>query len=66
VSRLWAALEPKEAVRRRRQDIAKARRRTSLKAFLKICDQVEGQYRIRPGPSGDLPVSHRAVPRRAG
>jgi len=48
VSRLSAALEPKEAVRRRRQDIAKARRRTSLKAFLKMCDQVEGQYRIRP------------------
>ena len=23
-------------------------RRTSLKAFLKMCDQVEGQYRIRP------------------
>jgi uncharacterized protein (DUF2252 family) len=48
VSRLSAALEPKEAVQRRRQDIAKARRRTSLKAFLKMCDQVEGQYRIRP------------------
>jgi uncharacterized protein (DUF2252 family) len=48
VSRLSAALEPKEAVHRRRQDIAKARRRTSLKAFLKMCDQVEGQYRIRP------------------
>jgi hypothetical protein len=37
---------PKEAVRR--QDIAKAQRRTSLKAFLKMCDQIEGQYRIRP------------------
>jgi uncharacterized protein (DUF2252 family) len=48
VSRLFDALEPKEAVRRRRRDIAKARRRTSLKAFLKMCDQVEGQYRIRP------------------
>jgi uncharacterized protein (DUF2252 family) len=48
VSRLSAALEPKEAVHRRRRDIAKARRRTSLKAFLKMCDQVEGQYRIRP------------------
>jgi uncharacterized protein (DUF2252 family) len=35
-------------VRRRRKDIAKAHRRTSLKAFLKMCDQVEGQYRIRP------------------
>ena len=48
VSRLFDALESKKAVRRRRQDIAKARRRTSLKAFLKMCDQVEGQYRIRP------------------
>ena len=48
VSSLSAALEPKEVVHRRRHDIAKARRRTSLKAFLKMCDQVEGQYRIRP------------------
>ena len=35
-------------MRRRRADIAKARQRTSLKAFLKMCDQVDGQYRIRP------------------
>ena len=48
VSRLFDALQPKEAVRRRRRDIAKAQRRTSLKAFLKMCEQVEGQYRIRP------------------
>ena len=48
VSRLFDALQPKEAVRRRHRDIAKAHRRTSLKAFLKMCDQVEGQYRIRP------------------
>ncbi len=48
VSRLFDAVQPKEAVRRRRQDIAKAQRRTSLKAFLKMTDQVEGQYRIRP------------------
>src|SRR6266567_3962456 len=48
VARLSDALQPKEAVRRRRQDIAKAQRRTSLKAFLKMCDQVEGEYRIRP------------------
>src|SRR5580698_10697957 len=40
VSRLSTALEPKEAVHRRRRDIAKARRRTSLKAFLKMCEQV--------------------------
>src|SRR5207245_6257918 len=47
VTRLFEAVQPKAAVRRRRQDIAKAHRRTSLKAFLKMCDQVEGQYRIR-------------------
>ena len=48
VSRLFDALQPKEAVRRRHRDIAKARRRTSLQAFLKMCDKVDGQYRIRP------------------
>ena len=48
VSRLFDAVQSKEAVRRRHRDIAKAQRRTSLKAFLKMCDQVEGQYRIRP------------------
>ncbi len=47
VTRLFDALQPKSAVRRRHQDIARAQRRTSLKAFLKMCDQVEGQYRIR-------------------
>ena len=48
VSRLFDALQPKAAVRRRHRDIAKAYRRTSLRAFLRMCDQVEGQYRIRP------------------
>jgi uncharacterized protein (DUF2252 family) len=48
VSRLFDAVQPEEAVRRRHRDIAKAYRRTSLRAFLKMCDQVEGQYRIRP------------------
>ena len=48
VSRLFDALQPEEAVRRRHRDIAKAYRRTSLRAFLKMCDEVEGQYRIRP------------------
>ncbi len=48
VTRLFDALQPRSAVRRRRRDIADAQRRTSLKAFLKMCDQVEGQYRIRP------------------
>src|SRR5215469_15384658 len=48
VSRLFDAVQSKAAVRRRHRDIAKAQRRTSLRAFLKMCDQVEGQYRIRP------------------
>jgi uncharacterized protein (DUF2252 family) len=48
VTRLFDALQPRQAVRRRRRDIADAQRRTSLKAFLKMCDQVDGQYRIRP------------------
>jgi uncharacterized protein (DUF2252 family) len=48
VTGLYDALQPKSAVRRRRLDIARARKRTSLKAFLKMCEQVGGQYRIRP------------------
>jgi uncharacterized protein (DUF2252 family) len=48
VTSLYDALQPKKAVLRRRSDIAKARQRTSLKAFGKMCDQVDGQYRIRP------------------
>jgi uncharacterized protein (DUF2252 family) len=48
VSKLFDALQSKSAVRRRHRDIDKARRRTSLRAFLKMCDEVEGQYRIRP------------------
>jgi uncharacterized protein (DUF2252 family) len=48
VTRLYDAVQPKNAVRRRRKDIKKAQRRTSLKAMLKFCDQVDGEYRIRP------------------
>ena len=48
VSRLYDALQSKRAVSRRNKDIAKARSRTSLQAFLKMCEQVDGQYRIRP------------------
>jgi uncharacterized protein (DUF2252 family) len=48
VSRLFDVLQPKAAVRRRRRDIAQARRRTSQRAFLKMCDEVQGHYRIRP------------------
>jgi uncharacterized protein (DUF2252 family) len=48
VASLFDELQPKKAVKRRRSDIAEARQRTSLKAFLKMCDKVDGQYRIRP------------------
>jgi uncharacterized protein (DUF2252 family) len=48
VTSLFDAVQPKAAVRRRARDIKKAHRRTSLKAFLKMCDHVDGQYRIRP------------------
>jgi len=42
VTSLFDAVQPKRAVRRRRRDIEKAQRRTSLKAFLKMCDEVDG------------------------
>jgi uncharacterized protein (DUF2252 family) len=48
ITSLFDGLQPKAAVRRRHRDIKKAHSRTSLKAFLKMCDEVEGQYRIRP------------------
>ena len=48
VSELFDALQTKKAVRRRHRDIKKAQRSTSLRAFLKMCEQVEGQYVIRP------------------
>jgi uncharacterized protein (DUF2252 family) len=47
-TRVLDRLQPDKAVQRRQKDIAKARRRTSLKAFLKMCDLVDGHYRIRP------------------
>jgi uncharacterized protein (DUF2252 family) len=50
VSRLFDVLQPRAAVRRRHRDIAQARRRTSQRAFLKMCDRVQGQYRIRSAP----------------
>jgi uncharacterized protein (DUF2252 family) len=46
------AIQPKRAVRRRRHDIQKAMRRTSLAAMTKLCDKVGGEYRIKP----DYPV----------
>ena len=40
--------QPKQAVQRRRKEITKAERRTSLKATTKFCDQVHREHRIRP------------------
>ena len=48
VAKMFDAVQSKSAVRRRQNDIAKARRNTSLRALLKMCEQVDGQYRIRP------------------
>ncbi len=48
VASLHNAVQPRDVRRRRRSDIAKARGRTSLKAFLTMCDQVDRQYRMRP------------------
>jgi uncharacterized protein (DUF2252 family) len=48
VTSLFDAIQPKKAVRRRRTDIRKAHRRTSLAAMTKFCSQVDGEYRIRP------------------
>jgi uncharacterized protein (DUF2252 family) len=48
VTRLFDAIQPKRAVRRRRLDIRKAHRRTSLRAMTKFCDRVGDEYRIRP------------------
>jgi uncharacterized protein (DUF2252 family) len=48
VTRLYDSLQPKKAIRRRHKDIRKAQRRTSLKAMTKFCDQIDGEYKIRP------------------
>ena len=49
---VFDALQPKQAVRRRRKDIEKAHRRTGRRALAKLCDEVDGEYRIKP----DYPV----------
>ena len=48
VTKLFDAVQPKKAARQRRKEIRKAQQRTSLKALMKFCDQVGGEYRIRP------------------
>jgi len=48
VNQVFDALQPRTAVRLRHRDVAKAQRRTSQRAFMKMCDLVQGHYRIRP------------------
>jgi uncharacterized protein (DUF2252 family) len=48
VTRLFDAVQSKDAVLRRRRDIKKAQRHTSLKALTRFCDRVHGEYLIRP------------------
>jgi uncharacterized protein (DUF2252 family) len=48
--RMWDAVESKPDVRRRHRLIEKAEKRTSVSALAKLCDEVEGEYRIRSAP----------------
>ncbi len=52
MARIFDALQPKHAARRRQRDIDKARHRTSQQALLKLCAMVNGEYTIKP----DYPV----------
>jgi uncharacterized protein (DUF2252 family) len=49
-TRLFDAIQPRKAVARRHRDIRKAKGRTSRKALMKLCDQVDGDYRVRVMP----------------
>lgn len=48
IQSIFDTLQPRKAVRRRQRDIDKARQRTSRKAFLKLCQLVDGEYKIKP------------------
>jgi uncharacterized protein (DUF2252 family) len=48
--RMWDAVESRADVRRRHRLIEKAKRRTSLGALVKLCHQVDGEYRIHSAP----------------
>jgi uncharacterized protein (DUF2252 family) len=50
VTQLFDAVQPPKAVRRRRRDIKRAYRRTSMEELVKLCDHVDGRYRIRSSP----------------
>ena len=64
--RMWDAVESKADVRRRHRLIEKAKRRTSLRALAKLCDQVDGEYRIQSAPPliVRVPVKEHADMRR--
>src|SRR5262245_5261719 len=47
---MWDAIETEAEVRQRHHLIEKAKRRTSLAALMKLCQQVEGEYRIQSAP----------------
>ena len=48
--RIYDAVESKADVRRRHRLIEKAKRRTSVAALAKLCQQVDGEYRIQSAP----------------
>ena len=48
--RMWDAVESQADVRRRHRLIDKAEKRTSVGALAKLCDEVDGDYRIRSAP----------------
>jgi uncharacterized protein (DUF2252 family) len=50
VSELFDAVQSKAAVRRRHRAIEKAHGRTSVAALAKLCDEADGEYRIRSAP----------------
>src|SRR5215469_720064 len=55
--------EMARAVQRRRKEITKAERRTSLKVMTKFCDQGRRGVPDPAGPPGDRPLPDRAQPR---
>jgi uncharacterized protein (DUF2252 family) len=47
---IWDAVESDSDVRQRHRLIEKAKSRTSVAALVKLCDQIDGEYRIRSAP----------------
>jgi uncharacterized protein (DUF2252 family) len=47
---LLDAVESHATLRRRRRAVEKAKRHTSVAALAKLCDEVDGEYRIRSAP----------------